>query len=133
MSTPSAGGPATGSEGTTVAPPIAPKAMMNSPSTTPLPRTPSGSTVPISRRSSFAPHGFTNQHREAKLSPSITPDTDKEIARLKKEYAKLEEEDKTAQERKRAALASWDRLVRETQRETFRVEIAEQQLQAFGH
>ncbi|KAK9457186.1 hypothetical protein V1511DRAFT_154518 [Dipodascopsis uninucleata] len=65
--------------------------------------------------------------------PSLCPEIDKELARLQREYAKLEEHDKDLQVKKRLALATWDRLDKDVSRECFRVEVSEQQLEAFDY
>ncbi|KAK9465603.1 hypothetical protein V1512DRAFT_265457 [Lipomyces arxii] len=110
--------PSTPSTPTYAGPPVAPKAMINSGAPPP----PRGSAA--RRPTGPYPTG-------ARLMPSLTPDADRELVRLRKEYATLEESDKGVQERKRAAIATWDRLERETGRERFKVEVADKVLQEF--
>lgn len=63
--------------------------------------------------------------------PSIIPSENLEkLARLRADQAKLEEELKLLQVRKRRGLAMWERAERESAREAFRVELAENALHA---
>lgn len=57
--------------------------------------------------------------------PSLDKTSDERLARLKAEQAKLEEDLKSVQEKKRKGLRAWEKSVRETERETFKVELAE--------
>jgi hypothetical protein len=52
------------------------------------------------------------------------------LAKLKTEHEKLESKDAEIQKRKRAALAEWTFLDRESKRETAKVEMTEKLLQA---
>ncbi|KAK7205910.1 hypothetical protein BZA70DRAFT_147566 [Myxozyma melibiosi] len=109
-------------------PPVAPKAMINGAT---ISRTNSYvSPMPSLSRRSTGGSGYPSQ---GKLLPSICPEIDKEILRLKKEYARIAEEDKANQGKKRQAISTWDRLTREAERDALKVKTAEAQLQALGY
>jgi hypothetical protein len=56
--------------------------------------------------------------------------TDLQLAKLKAEHERLEAKDAEIQKRKRAALAEWALLDRESKREAIKVEMAEKLLDA---
>ncbi|KAK9448863.1 uncharacterized protein V1518DRAFT_416517 [Limtongia smithiae] len=127
--------PATSSTVQSAIPPIAPKAMIGNATITP-PSLPTPRPSYTSTNSTPAPAVVSRRSTAAeflhKLLPSVCPEVDKEIGRLKTEYAKAEEESRQLQLKKRMALLSWDRLARDVEREAARVEAAEQQLRALG-
>lgn len=57
--------------------------------------------------------------------PTLDKTSDERLARLKADQAKLEEDLKVLQEKKRAGLVAWERSRREAEREGFRVQMAE--------
>ncbi len=63
-----------------------------------------------------------------RLYPPLDKAHEERMARLKAEQAKLEEEAKVLQEKKRKGLYAWEKSRREAERESFKVEIAEKQL-----
>ncbi|KAK9464109.1 uncharacterized protein V1516DRAFT_710047 [Lipomyces oligophaga] len=119
--------------------PVAPKAMTVTPS--------SGTRIPFVRRSTGSA-GTTDtriselrpgesrvpEFRQTELRlPSLCPEIDKEILRIKRELEKVDDDDRSIQKRKRQAIITWSRLQRESARESFKVESAEAQLAAFGY
>lgn len=54
--------------------------------------------------------------------------SEERLARLRADQAKLEEENRVIQERKRKGLYGWEKSQREAEREAFKVELAEKQL-----
>ncbi|TGZ76342.1 hypothetical protein EX30DRAFT_375550 [Ascodesmis nigricans] len=63
-----------------------------------------------------------------RLLPSFDKTIDERLARLKADQAKLEEDLKGLQEKKRSGLLAWERSKREAEKEAFKVESAEGQL-----
>ncbi|KAK9479942.1 hypothetical protein V1514DRAFT_326949 [Lipomyces japonicus] len=123
--------------------PTAPKAMIGAGTSTPVqPLYRSAFSQPhFGRRSTIIPSSPVTTASipvplaaaYGKLLPSPFPEADKELARLRTEYARLDSDDRIVQDKKRVGLAAWDYLSREAQRESFRVEVSEQHLEAIGY
>ncbi|KAI5787201.1 hypothetical protein EDC01DRAFT_631568 [Geopyxis carbonaria] len=63
-----------------------------------------------------------------RLLPAFDKASEERLARLRADQAKLEEDVKILQERKRKGLFQWERTKREAEKEGFRAEVAEQYL-----
>ena len=63
-----------------------------------------------------------------RLLPPIDKAAEDRLGRLQLDQTKLDEEDKTIQERKRKSLYGWEKAHRESEREAYKVELAEKQL-----
>ena len=62
------------------------------------------------------------------MLPSLDKASDERMARLKADQAKLDDELRSVQDKKRKGLQQWEKSRRESEREGFRVETAEKQL-----
>lgn len=64
-----------------------------------------------------------------KLLPAVDKASEDRLTRLRAEQIKLEEEVRVSQEKKRRGLYSWEKSKREAEIASYRVDVAESQLQ----
>jgi hypothetical protein len=93
---------------------------------------PSISMSPTLHRIPTGPRALGSQSLTPAKKEFISPvaEQDEQLAKLKADHEKLEAKDQEMQRRKRAALAEWTILDRESKREATKVEMTEKLLEA---